>query len=690
MEQNRSACFVAISGIDFPKRSRKYLMNLTAEVAKSRGANFILIAGHVVNGRELDKQLKLRLKGVKKTADKSKEEMCKKIEQEFVNEMAGALNEFLPVIKDVNYHIVVAEAIYDWPIGYKVLEVVQKMRGGPQGDIRLFNDPEHKMPVQLPGFGDVRVLVPKKQPWFYENVTGVMQRVINGFAMRTNSPPPPLIIVGCTGTGAFVPRYRGIPCIAIPCHNKLDEQLSAENMVGCTVVTIAKDEKVYRITWDPIDYRTVIFNERELAIPEDMSKAHRRVIRALEPSSASFKTIEFRVNSNGNGHRKTPWSAEKVKKILEELQKRHLVEYNKAQNRYAINDALVNKVNVSLEDFFKNKKTVTFVQKSCWHVGALKALYWSVLHYEPKLARDVDAIVICGDIQQGISHNYEYNGELLPIANGPDKQELLAGLMQTQIMMETFVDRWEDFRKLKLPTAEMVKKCTVGLVIKEGNHDESRFSSGKGAIILMIFEMVLRYEMAKRVNQFLQDHKVNDLTYSQVAEIVNAKIIRVGETSVAEVNGIPIGLKHPHQGKTQAKGARIQQTNNFFMQAFRNHPDPKLRNIAVVGVANFHEAAAICTSVFGRTILGIMTACELYDTKFENNFNKVVEFGMAKVKVDLNENGKFLAASVQYSMTSEEEIVKEDARIVLKNELTTEDISRQCLELSKKFNIPWR
>ncbi len=686
MNDNSSVSFVVISGLDFPKRSRKYLMNLTKEVVEKYKATFVIIAGHIMNGKELDSQLKKLQKSVTKGKAEDKAAAKAHIRKEFIEEMAGAFNDFLPKIKDVNYHIVVAEKVYDHEIGYEILQAVHKLRGSNQGDIRLFNDPDTKIPVELEGFGEVRVLVPDGASWFYENVTGVMQRQINGFALQTQSPPPPLIVVGCTGTGAYIPRYRGIPSIATGTHHKLQRQKSAENMVSCTVVKIDKKEKDnFQITWNPIDYRPVIFNEKELALPKDLNKQHHRVLAMLQPSSASMGTLEFRVNSR----LKKPWNLEKLQKTVKELQDRKIVTYSKEKNRYEISGELINKINVSLEDLFKNSKSLTFVQKSCWHVGALKTLYWTVLRDEPKLAEDVDAIVVDGDICQGISHNYEYNGELACVLNGVDKQQVVAAQMQAKIIMDVFAARWEKLRE-KRCTREAIDGCLVKFVFKEGNHDEPRFSHGKDSIPLKLFEDTLISTLKSKLNLFLEAHKCSDVKASDVEAIVRAKVLRVGEMSVAKVKAIPIGLKHPHQGKTQAKGARIQQTCNFFREAFIDSHDEDLKKIAVVGVANFHEAAAICTASFGRTMLGIMTASEVYDTKFENNFNKVVEFGLAKVKVEFNEAGQFLAASVQYSMKSAKEIAKEDARIVLADELTNEMVARQSLELSKQFNCQWR
>ncbi len=696
--EKNSVSFVVVSGLDFPKGSRKYLMNLMKQIVEKHDAAFVIIAGHAINGTEMDKELKLRWQKAREEAKAAKEkftpEMKEEVKNDLIKEMANRFNEFLPAIKGVNYHIVVAEKIYDHEIGYRILEVTQKLRGGSQGDIRLFNDTEAKIPVQLEGFddeksgkdGNIRVLVPNSKPWFYKNVTGVMQRLIDGLSGKAQSPAPRLIVVGCTGTGAFIPRYCGTPCIAVPTHHKLHKQTSTENMVGCTVVTInRKDDGIFEIVWQPYDYRTVIFNEKELSLPKDLNRDHHKVLEALQPSSASLKAIENRLSS----HVRKPWSLEKVQKLLDELKSRRVISYNEKENRFAISEALIEKVNVSLEDLFKNSKAVTYVQKSCWHVGALKSLTYSVLHYEPLLAEDSDAIIVCGDICQGISHNYEYNGELLPTLNGVDKQQLMAAKMQAKIIMDVFAARWAKLKE-KRCTIEAVRSCLVTYLFKEGNHDEPRFSHSKDSIALVLFATELRRTLVIEIIKFLEANKCDTLKMQDIEALVTEKVLRIGELSVAEIAGIPIGLQHPHQGRTQAKGARIQQTSDFFRQGLQDLPKGYHNKVAIVGVANFHEAAAICTSAFGRTTLGIMTASELFMTTFENNFNKVVEYGLAKVRAEFNEAGQFLTASVRYVMSSPGEILKEDREIVMTDKLTNEVIARHCQKLHKQFDVPWR
>ena len=54
--------FTAISGINYPFGSRKYLMNLLKGVVEKDNSKFILVAGNTLAGKELGKELGNRIK----------------------------------------------------------------------------------------------------------------------------------------------------------------------------------------------------------------------------------------------------------------------------------------------------------------------------------------------------------------------------------------------------------------------------------------------------------------------------------------------------------------------------------------------------------------------------------------------------------------------------------------------------
>ncbi len=698
MANEKSVSFTCVSGINFPDRSRKYLMKLVKEVSEWHNSKFVIIAGGTISGKALETELGMRIKAeLLETKLRNKEvpaeerekldDVKAKNSETFVDEMVAALNDFLPEIKGANYHIVLAEKVYDRAIGRDILEGLFRAKddkGRPlRDDIRIFDDPETKIPVNLPGFGDPRVIVPRKQPWFYDNVTGLMQRLVNSFSLRTFSDAPPLILVGCTGTGAYLPEYRNnVPCISIPALHKLDEQLSTENMVGCVVVTItAREDGKYDIVPTWYDFRTAIYNEKSYGLPEGLSYRHRAILDALMPSTASLKTVHFRAMQDA----RKPWPSEKTKELLDELRGKRLVVFKEKQNRYAISESLAKSANLSLDEFLKDSKTITTVNKSCWHVGSLKTLYYTALQNEPKIAEDADAIILNGDIIQGISHNYEYNNEMPPGLNGPDKHEIFAGLMQAEILADAFARRWRKNAEGTFSVEEKLKRSLVAVFYKHGNHDEPRFSHGKNSIPLYVFDRVMRVRLSELIAEFCKKRKI-DVWMSTINAIINEKIDRIGESRVAKVNGVPVGVKHPYQSRTISKGLRIQQTGEFFARFSGKWPDESLKNISFINVANFHEAAAIFMSSFGRTIFGVMTGALTTDTLFESNQNKVVNTGIAKSVVTLNKDGLILSASVQYFS----DVADEDKAIVFADHLTVGEVLEHFAKLLKKFDMPLR
>lgn len=675
---------VVASGINFPHLSRKYLMNLLADVVHKHDADFVVVAGNMMAGRHLETELSYLITQEKdaKRGKKNKftEEDKISVIQEFIQEKAEALNEFLPHLgtkdKTVNYHIVLAEKIYDRPIGAEIIQKLQTMRD----DIRLFNDPEAKIPINVPGLESMRVLVPRRQPWFYKIITGLMQRLIDAFISRTFSPKPSFIVVGCTGTGVTIPYYKGVPSLSVPALHKIDEQFSTENMVGCLALKVsAKNGKIHLIV-RTYDWRTAIFYERKYAIAQQTSKKDRIILNALKPSTASLKTLVFRINQRN----KTQLDPEKVKRLLDNLEKRKLVVFDKRGNRYGINERLIEQTKITLNDLIKkDNKLVKHLVGSCFHIGALKTLYFTLLEDLPKLAMDVDAFVLNGDILQGIAHNYEYNGELLPIAYGYDKQNILAAHLFHVVFWKVFKKRFRALEKEELAKKrpiEILKSCLLALVLNLGNHDLWEVRS-KNAIALSQFEERFKNLLLKDILAFCSQHNLQ-VKISEIGKLINEKFIRVGENGIAEVGGVRFGLKHAHKARTLSKSQRAQESTAWFEeQKLKN-----VYNLPLIYVANFHEAAAVHIAFWGRTIFSVMTGAFLKDTQFEKNKDKVVDHGVAKVTVNLNKNRRIIFTEVEFDSY----INPKDQEIVFANKLTTTSVLQLCLKLSKLIDLPWR
>ena len=637
-------------------------------------------------GRSLEKDLKNRIKEKKESIKKYNEtaprgkkiklddQEKEEIKNDFIMDMALAFNDFLTNV-GINCHIVMDE-VYDRPIGMEILRKLQDMN---RNDIRLINDSEAKIPINILGIEEMRVIVPRKKPWFYKVITGLMQRLIDSFVQRSFSPPPSLILVGCCGIGAQIPSYKGVDSFAIPTLHKITEQQSTENTVGCLSMKISKnsegklniDQKRY------YDFRSVIFNEREIAIANNVPDQEKRIINALKPSSASFKTLMFRVNSDGQDF----INEDDIKKMLSELENKGVVVWDKESNRYSINEKLVQQADISLDEFLKNSMVIEHTVLSCFHVGALKSLYFTALKYLPINAINSDALIFNGDTILGLAHNSEYTGECLPVAIGYDKQEIIAAHIIHKILWKIFEKRFERIKdKDSLAASVIIDKCLIKVVINIGNHDLWE-NYAKSALPLSLLHSQLKALLLKSIIDICEKNSLKS-NLSMVDSIIEEKIIGVGENNIVEINGVPIGLKHPHKARTLTKSHRIQEVAAFFSeQKFKNYPD-----LSLVYVANFHEAAAVSVSIFGRTILGVMTGAYLKDTVFENHKDKVVGYGSANVKVCFNSQKQILYNEVDF----DQRIHPLDKKIVLADKLTSKDVLKLCLRLCKIVNLPWR
>lgn len=717
-EQREEIAFVAISGIRFPTDSREYLMNLVRDVVKAEGAKFVVVGGHTVDGKalasELDKQVlfeKARLRVAERVArqdHKARQAAAKrdavksgkhfeaepfdrtpyifnydKFVEGYLEPYALALDEYFPQIEGVNYHIGIAQKVYDKWVGVRLLEMLQRSRN----DIRLLGDKrdgnydtEVKIPVRIKGFDLVRLIMPRKTPWFYEIITGLMQRLINSFAARTFSSKPSLILTGCTGTEAYLPFYKGVPSIALPTLHKIDEQLSTENMVGCVVVRVIIENGRARIIRRTYDFRPIVSRERELLIPQDATKAEKLVLTALKSSPASMNTLVFRVNTaakSKNG-RRPHLDAKALTETLEKLREKRLVVHRKKSNQWAIDERHVGEAQISLVDLLKDTKVVKHAVRGCVHIGALKTLYHTILDYFPGRIYEADAIFDVGDLIQGIAHNYEYNGELLPMVNGFDKQEILAAHIVARNLTDIFKLRLKKLPSLNIASEDLLERCLVDYVFTTGNHPAWNYWQ-KHAYVLHEFEEELKRALIDDILLIAQKANIR-LDYALVKEVVSRKIFRVGESNMVNLDGIRVGVKHPSKSRTKSKSHRIQDVVEFLTETAANN------DFALLYIANFHESAGVSVAKFSKTILGVMTGAYLRATSFETDRDKIVNYGFVKVTACINKEGHLVYSDLEF----DNYVHPDDAAFVDSDKIMTSQVNRLEGDLLKIYDLPWR
>lgn len=704
--QSHELTYVAISGLCWPTHSRKYMINMVQEAVVMAGAKSVIVAGHTVNGKYLEAESKARLKDhLDSLHPRPKGEELEwerqEFEKAFVEEQAIHLSDFFPVLpKGVNWHIAIAERIYDRPLGAKILEKLRDMRS----DVRIigkrmedgYYDREPKVPVQFPGFEEIRIIMPHRSPWFSHTISNLVQRLHNAFAPRTLSPKKDLglIISAVTGTAVHLPYFDGIPTISVPALNKLVEQQATEHMIGANVIRIvANGKNGVRIINGVHNFRTAAFLEKRIAIPVSLPPVEQAVMRALIPSDASFKSLFYRVNkvdSRKLSRRKSKFSETEISKVLEKLVGEGRVIFSKKSNRYGINEKLRREANITLKSLWEGSRAIKHVVWSCLHTGALKSLSFTFLRDIPELADDADACIENGDLTQGIAHAYEYNGELRPDANGADKHEIIAAHERATVFLTIFRNRLTRMVKAaKENPAAVIRKCVIPYAYNPGNHD-AWGHYGKRALILQLYDERLRSLMIDGIIRIAGEFNI-PVTHSEAKAVVNEKILRVGESRMVEIDGVLVAVKHPYKSRTIQKSTRIQQVADFIWRRFDSYVGSvakTAKSFAVVYVANFHEAAAAHITKFGHTVLGVMTGAYLKDTEFENNQDKAVDHGPAVVTARFDTEGRLLYSETEFVS----HIDDCDKTFVTADRIDSADVLQRCTKLLDRIGLklPWR
>jgi len=674
--------FAAISQLNFPELSREYLPSLLKEVVEQQGVHSVIIAGGILSGRFLENLLKSEIaeNGIKGSEEKAE------YRAEFVDYWTQQLSAFLPALgNNVNYHIISSPTIaYDATnekgIGRQILLRLFEIRNEKEKDIRLYlDDAEPRVPLQWPKPTEIRVLVPQHKPWYSKNVSNLLQRLANPFATRTFSDRPALILAGCTGAGVNIPSYKGIPTISVPAFYKINRVRTTESMVGCIVVTMRQKKGRTTYGLDTFDFRPFVGAERQSLIPEDMSPEKKRVLWHLSQNSQGFDTLHSRLygfRTDTKTPEKIAEEKDQLKKHLDALIARGFVVFKPEVNRYELSKDLVYDVKGDLKTLLERAKRVRVVAYACLHVGALKTLYATFEHDIPRVAEDADALFACGDIIQGLAHNLEYSGELVPTLNTYDKQSLKAGQIHANVLLQIFDRRLAKYGLDNAKPETIVAGCLIKFVYCLGNHDMWTHYQKQGLPL---------WDFHKEIASLLIEgiaERVPGISYRALRGLVDEKIVRVGEKELVEINGIGIGVTHPHKGGAETKSSRIQQVIESHVA--RKYP----LKVVLELVGNFHTAAAIHFPQFNKTYVGIMLGAMLKDTQFEKKIQKVVDHGPVVVTVWVDpRTGNLLRDEIEFL---DDMVHPTDRRVVEADKLMESTVVDIAKRLTRYGDLPLR
>ncbi len=683
-----------VSGLNFgDDSSREFLVNLAADLGKMHKVAFGIIGGNALNGKALKEQLREYLEyrtphDTESAHDEaSEEEEAERTRRDFIEDRANAFANFLPSLtepsrNDVKWHIVPA-LTHDRELGQAILEEVRNIRAN---DTRLHEGPTPRIPTLNPRFGDFRVIVPGVALWFYETISGALQRLANAFARRTFSEEPGAMLIGCTGTGCSIPRYlTDVPTVATPTLHRIVESKSTENMVGCVIVTVREyAHGKFTISALTYDFSSILTQERQFAIPENLTGLPLRALKLFARSGMGPNVLLSKINST----RKHEMKLEKLQKALDLLMRRGLIVHHKKANFYGVSKTLLQSMRIPVETYLAGARPIKTVLQGCTHVGALKGLYHTNQTVLPQLLAAHPTLIVAGDESQGISHGFHNNGELLPGQNGYDKHQKTAAKLRAGQLISALRIRWDFADIAKLPPVDRLRMSLPRIIYRHGNHDEARFGQNQFSIPLGHFDEVLRMELLRRIANFLTE-KAASVSAQELLALIDSKIERVGERDVVEIDGIAVGVRHPYKGRTKNRSSRVQEAIIALLAQSKHWEEAKKRKLRFVVVANFHEACVIFMRLFGHTVVGICLPSNMSGTKFEVDIDKVVEFGISDSTLVVNGRDEILSYEVQFHT----DLHPKDKSFVFKNHITTADALRrslEVLELAGGDPISWR
>ncbi len=488
-----------------------------------------------------------------------------------------------------------------------------------------------------------------------------------------------MILAGCTGSGVTIPSFKGIATLSVPACHKINRVRTTESMVGCLVVTMRQEKGKNTSSVDTFDFRPFVGAERQSLIPEDIAPEKGRVLWHLSQNAQGFDTLHSRLY----GFRLDTKTPEKIEEEKEQLKKHldaliagNLVVYKPEINRYELSKALAYDVKVDLKTSMERAKRVSVVAYACLHVGAIKTLYKTFTHYIPRIAEDADALVGCGDIIQGLAHNFEYSGEIVPTLNAYDRQSLKAGQIHANVLLQIFDRRFAKYASQTKNPQELIGKCLIKFIYCLGNHDMWSHYQKQGLPL---------FDFHKEIVSLLVSgiaERVADVPYKKLLALVEEKVIRVGENEIVKLNDIGIGVTHPHKGGADSKSARTQQVIEGHVA--RKHP----KDVTLELVGNFHTAAGIHFPQYNRTYVGIMLGAMLKDTLFERKINKVVDHGPVMVTVWVDpRTGNLLKDRIEFF---DDVMHPVDRRVVEADKLMESTVVGVAKRMTDYGDLPWR
>lgn len=586
-----------VSRIDYGSPGfRQGLLKLAFDRGREHKVDFAIVAGGLLSGRHL------------------KSEVPRKPDEQaqFIEDLSAKLAHSLPRLGpngDTKIYIMVSPA-YDGRLGPDIGRRLAELRN----DVRFYPKPSERFGRNCKR---IAVLVPTKASWRSRYASTPVDGLLGEELRRSTQQVADVYVIGCFGV--FVHRPKGeSPCeyIATPALHKLEEITSSENQVGAVILEI---NDAVRAT--NFNFKDVVRDERKLIlVPTGLSALEEGVFKQLQDGPKTSGMIEEALHEDRQ-------KIEKALKRLVEIRRRNYpyVCFDGNSGRYDFDNEWLRE-NIRYDWDAKSLREDSLEMFACMHAGSVNTdyPYATGKMAELALAEDITAAAGVGDFIEGLKHELMLRGEVISNMNYTRQSEL-AGKLVAKFLLNIFLARLEkllkkDKSRTDSEVQKLIQSCLVIFYFTQGNHDQ--WPKGLGFDPLTLFYKMLLEKLTLEIRTILKNKGI--ATPNNLTELVSSRIIATDahDNICTLPSDLKIGFKHPHQGRAQTTSLRLQASL------------AAIRGCHVVAIGNFHTAALMTQwdPELGQRI-GIQCGTLKHSSEFEDNLNKVVDFGVVCARV---------------------------------------------------------
>lgn len=672
-KNNESVRIGLMSRLDFgSKGSRQGLWELAAEVFKMNDVDFVILAGGLVAGKQIEahrrdliRARKAAERGVRdcerkisanfkkidsvKTHHSTRKRLVRENDELFDEKaeheqeikdltseiaslepkaLAKTLAQALPRFKNAKGHQVklwiVTSRAYDGDFGREVAELLGESTD--REHVRVLGKDDDYMKLWDDGFKELQILTSPTKGFrgdYYSTQTEALIRRKSKQSSRPRSPD--IQVIGGYGVAYTKPKGEfSIPYVTVPTLCRIEELDGRENQTGVRVIDVFRD-RVHPVVRN-FDFKSLVARERSfIGSPGKLDSKTRKLIDLLRGEGAK---------STGELAEKTGYAKKTVMRLL----KKHIpteksrtrltwpgLEYDENSDRWDFRLSWVQEHLRYPSLSGEGRVEDSIVVFGCLHCGSMNTDYLHFKHDVPRVILEKNArlLVGCGDFVEGLAHDMLKRREVYGGLNEDEQQEwvgyLIADVMLT-VFRVRFAELLESAPKRLKPgrVAKMIEEALLTFVWAPGNHDEWIKRSGKLVLKTMVATMVER--LTETIEDMLSER---GLHVNKLSRLIKRKIVKVEKDETYTLpSGLKMGILHPHMSRTKTTSIRLQSSLGF------------KKDCQVVFIANFHVGATLheWTGQLGQRY-GMMVGTMKHGSPFEDSKLKTVDQGFGWVRI---------------------------------------------------------